>query len=255
MANDSAGRRRELRVALPDASQFVDQDSEWCVVEREGRWREIRFHDYAALFEIPGLYEKLFAEMLRCHSPRVVAKAIVRECERLGRPMKTLRVLDVGAGNGMVAEELVRAGVGDIVGLDILPEARAAALRDRPGVYSEYFVKDLMQADEHMRSSLRARDLNCLVTVAALGYDDVPVRAFVEALGLVSTGALVVFNIKEEFLSTFDGSGFGTTLRSLYDAGTLRPLRQRRYRHRNATNGEPLYYVLVLAQKCAPLPV
>jgi SAM-dependent methyltransferase len=241
-------------VALPEASQFLDQDSEWCVVERDGAWREVRFHDYGALYEIPGLYEKLFTEMLRCHSPRVVTRALVRECERVGRSLRSLRVLDMGAGNGMVGEELVRAGVGEVVGLDILPEAKVAAQRDRPGVYSDYVVADLTAPNDAVTASLRSRRLNCLVTVAALGYDDVPARAFLEALRLLEDGALVAFNIKEDFLSPFDGSGFGGVLRRLYENKTLKPIRQRRYRHRNATSGEPLYYVLVLAEKLGPIP-
>ena len=54
-----------------------------------------------------------------------------------------LRVLDVGAGNGMVGEELDRMGARHIVGVDIIPEAKEAAERDRPGVYDDYFVVDL----------------------------------------------------------------------------------------------------------------
>ena len=40
-----------------------------------------------------------------------------------------LRVLDVGAGNGMVGEELDRMGAKHIVGVDIIPEAAEAAQR------------------------------------------------------------------------------------------------------------------------------
>lgn len=38
-------------------------------------------------------------------------------------------------------------------------------------------------------------------------------------------------------------------LRDLIGSGTIRPVRQRRYRHRNATSGDPLHYVLVVAEK------
>ena len=49
-----------------------------------------------------------------------------------------LRVLDLGAGNGIVAERLTEAGVGHIVGVDLLEEAAQAAERDRPDAYDDY---------------------------------------------------------------------------------------------------------------------
>ena len=40
----------------------------------------------------------------------------------------------------MVGEELEELGASTIVGIDLLPEAAAAAVRDRPGVYDDYCV-------------------------------------------------------------------------------------------------------------------
>ena len=242
-------KRPELRVALPPASQFFDQDLEWCVVDYEGRWDELRFHDYGRLYRVPGLYEKLFGELLRCNSPRVVARALLRECERFGRRPESLRVLDLGAGNGMVGEELKRAGVGSLVGVDILPEAKVAAFRDRPGLYEDYLVTDLAEENPVGERELQLKSFNALVCVAALGYDDVPARAFLKAFSLLEPGGLVAFNIKEDFLSALDGSGFARMLAELIGSGRFLPLKQRRYRHRNATSGEPLYYALVVGQK------
>jgi len=237
------------RIALPDATQLLDQDSEWCVLERDGKWHELRFHDYAAIYGVPGLYERIFYDLLRCNSPRVVVRALARELERLGRPPHPLRVLDLGAGNGMVAEELARAGAEHIIGLDILPEAKLAAERDRPAVYDDYLVVDLCSPPDHVRARLADARINCLTCVAALGFDDVPTRAFVEAVSYVVPGGLIAFNIKEDFLGPFDGSGYGGLLRELVGQQQIRPLRQRRYRHRNATSGDPLYYILVIAEK------
>lgn len=219
------------------------------MLERNGQWQEIRFHDYAAIYKVPGLYERIFYDLLRCNSPRVVAKALAKELERLGRPASSLRVLDMGAGNGMVGEELARMGAEHLVGIDILPEARSAAERDRPGVYQDYVVADLTNLTEPDHAKLTAARFNCLTCVAALGFDDVPTRAFVQAVSMVNPGGLVAFNIKEDFLGPFDGSGFGGLLRQLIDDGSIRPVRQRRYRHRNATSGDPLYYIMVVAEK------
>lgn len=46
-----------------------DQDEEWCEIDREGECRRIRLHDYATIYEIPGLYEHLFSEQLACSFP------------------------------------------------------------------------------------------------------------------------------------------------------------------------------------------
>ena len=39
--------------------------------------------------------------------------------------------------------KLIDAGVDTVVGIDIIEEAAMALERDRPGIYSEYFVEDL----------------------------------------------------------------------------------------------------------------
>lgn len=64
---------QEFTVHMPAPSEArLDQDSEWCEVETaEGR-RRIRFHDYAEIYAIPGLYERLFYDELRCDSPRTL---------------------------------------------------------------------------------------------------------------------------------------------------------------------------------------
>jgi SAM-dependent methyltransferase len=134
------------RIALPDPSESYGQDAEWCLVEAEDGWSEVRFHDYDRIYRIPGLYERLFYDILRCCSPRVVCGMLRAELDRAGVDPSTLRVLDLGAGNGIVGAELRSAGVSRIVGVDIIPEAREAALRDRPDVYEDYHVVDMTGA-------------------------------------------------------------------------------------------------------------
>src|SRR3954470_10803921 len=92
---------------LPEeASRSADQDEEGFEVEHDGETRRLRFHDYADIYSIPGLYERLIYEELRCESPRVIARLLAGELERRGIDAASLRALDLGAGNGIVAEEL-----------------------------------------------------------------------------------------------------------------------------------------------------
>jgi len=54
----------------------ISQDEEWCEVCVDGKNKRIRFHDYGKIYEIPGLYEKLFYEKLKCCSPSVVVNLL-----------------------------------------------------------------------------------------------------------------------------------------------------------------------------------
>jgi predicted TPR repeat methyltransferase len=244
----------EYDVRLPSAGDArFDQDEEWCELLVDGRPRRIRFHDYHEIYSIPGLYERLFYELLECDSPRAVTALLGEELRARGRDASTLRVLEVGAGNGMVGEELDELGVPTIVGVDIIEEAAAAAERDRPGIYDDYLVLDLTAIPPATHERLAARGFNCLVTVAALGFGDIPPEAFANAYNLVAPGGLVAFNIKEDFLTDEDASGFAQLIKRALDDGSLDLRTQRRYRHRLSISGEPLHYVAIVAEKRADL--
>jgi len=61
--------------------------------------------------------------------------------------MTELRVLDLGAGNGMFGEQLHAVGVARVIGIDICEEAYIACERDRPGIYDAYYVHDFSDPD------------------------------------------------------------------------------------------------------------
>ena len=147
----------------------LSQDEEWCVVTVEGSRKKIHFHDYGSIYEIPGLYEGLFYDRLKCTSPFRVSRLLADVIREHGQRPEDLRVLDLGAGNGMVGDELHTLGVKTIVGVDIIPQARSAALRDRKGIYQEYLVTDMTDLPEETARRLVSRELNCLTTVATLG--------------------------------------------------------------------------------------
>src|SRR4051812_42679925 len=165
--------KADLTVEFP-GDECLEQDHEWCRVTIDGRTRDIRFHDYDEIYAIPGLYEFLFYERLKCCSPEVVCELLREELESDDVDTAGLRVLDLGAGNGMVGEQLGDGGAQSIVGIDLLPEAKAATERDRRGVYADYHVCDLPELSDERREKLRACAFNSLVTVAALGFGDIP---------------------------------------------------------------------------------
>jgi SAM-dependent methyltransferase len=239
----------DFEVELPEVEQDLDQDEEWCEILVGGERRRIRFHDYHEIYGIPGFYERLFHDRLKCESPRVIRRLLARALTELGTEPGELRVLDVGAGNGIVGEELRELGVGVIYGIDILKEAAAAAHRDRPGVYERYLVADLTDLARDERATLTGANLNTMTTVAALGFNDIPPLAFAVAYNLISTPGLVAFTIKEDFVAKRDLSGFRSLIRRMCNEEVIRPLAKERYRHRLSVQGEPLYYVAFVAEK------
>ncbi|MEA2211130.1 MAG: hypothetical protein QOF83_1078 [Solirubrobacteraceae bacterium] len=250
----------EIHVPRRPTGQPVPQDEEWFEVSVDGRRRRIGFHDYGAIFGIPGLYEQLFYDKLQCNSPQTVVGLLKAELERTDTDPGSLVALDLGAGNGMVGEELRGIGVRTVVGVDLLAEAAAATARDRPGVYDDYVVADLTCLDPEERERLRdagsdergavsQRVFNCLTSVAALGFGDIPPDALATAYDMVEPGGWIALTIKEDFLSSEDPSGFAGLIRRMLDEKMLDPYKVKRYRHRLSTNGDELYYVALIAAK------
>ena len=240
-------------IRLPRAGDNVDQDEEWCEVVIDGERRKIRFHDYSDVFAIPGLYEELFYDKLECCSPSYIANLLESVIREYGDIPEEFRVIDVGAGNGMVGDEMMEMGVESIVGVDIIPAAKAATLRDRPEVYAEYHVTDLTDLPEATEKQLLQANANCLTTVAALGFGDIPPLAFAKALDLIETPGWLGFNLKEDFLREQDSSGFSQLIRKLNKEQFIKTYCYRRYKHRISIAGEPLYYVAVIAKKVKDL--
>ena len=243
------------QIFIPEiADGRMAQDREWCDVVVEGKRRRIRFHDYQEIYRIPGLYEKLFYERLGCCSPSRVVQLLEELLVDFGDDPRGLNVLDLGAGNGMVGDELHARQVQRIVGIDLLREAKDAADRDRPEVYHNYFAVDLTDLPKEVEEYLRGQRFNCLITVAALGFNDVPPGAFIKALDLVELQSWIALTVKEDFLREQDDSGFASLIRRLSRDEIIQIQAYRRFRHRYSITGEPLFYVAMMARKLAEVP-
>lgn len=243
-----------FRLALPDPSQSYEQDQEWFLLDRDGTWEEIRFHDYGRIYSVPGLYERLFYEILECGSPRKVRQLLDAELTRAGADPAALRALDLGAGNGIMGQELRALGVRRVVGVDILPEAAEAARRDRPDTYDHYLVADMSRLPAPQRELLAGLELNLLTSVAALGFGDIPPEAFRAAYNLVADGGWVAFTLKDSFYTEGDVSGYHAMLRRATAEGVLELTAEERYPHRRATNREQLLYTALVGRKRGDIP-
>lgn len=214
-----------LNIRFPQRDQKgVSQNSEWCELVEGDTITRIRFHEHAQVLSRPRLYDQLFGgpdSETRFVSPQVMA-GLLREQLPLvlrgksnGDGKAQLRVLDLGAGNGMIGEE-IRSVVrhhGDnrsladstiIVGVDLLPEAKAATDRDRPGVYDVYVVAHIeeyvkLPPSDPIEATLFSQGFNVLTSISALGFGDSTVGAFKASISLLEIGGLVAFNLKKGF--------------------------------------------------------
>ena len=247
--------QKRHRIQFPRTeSSHLNQDESYFYLHSSSGERKIRFHDYNEIYQIPGLYEQIFYDRLKCTSPVKVTSILEAAVRQSQDKISELRVLDLGAGNGMMGEELKKHGVSRLVGIDIIPEAYDATIRDRPGVYDAYYVEDFTNLDETKKEEIISWQCDCMVTVAALGFGDIPVKAFIEAYNIIKSEGWVAFNIKDSFFDTSDDSGFSKMIRELTFSKYMDVYYIERYRHRLSIEGEPLYYFAIAAQKKFDVP-
>jgi SAM-dependent methyltransferase len=171
--------------------------------------RRVGFHDYAALYSVPGLYEAVFYDTLDMCSADVVVGLYADALRDLGRPGDQERVFDLGAGNGIGGEVLRREiGPATVVGLDLEPAAREAAERDRPETYDEYLIADLGASPETL-ATLSAHDFSALVGVSAIGAGHIPLELLASTIHrLLKPGGLFAFAVFDELLPEFHDEFF-----------------------------------------------
>jgi hypothetical protein len=209
----------------------------------DGRVEELRLHDYERLYALPGVYEQIVHDRLGCRSPAELAGMLVHAADALGWEPGDLRVLDIAAGNGVSGEALAAAGLHPVLGTDIVPSARAAALRDRPGLYDQYLTLDLLALTDGERAAVAALHANALSCVAPVGADaaELPPEALVAAAGLLAADGLVVY-MHDPHRGVPDAMTAEAWAAGLGWGGTgiqAQELERRRYVHRFTVNGAP----------------
>jgi hypothetical protein len=207
----------------------------------------VHLHEYTRIYAVPGLYEHVVQERLQCRSPQVAAAGFLRAVAYLGLEPGSITVLDVGAGTGVVGEILRHGGVAQVVGVDSLPAAREASLRDRPRVYADYLVGSFSD-DGSLREALTPYGLGGLVSAGAFGGTHATPQALKNALAVLPPGAPVAFTIDERWMDESDPDGFGATVERLVAGGDLAVLERTRFQHRVTTTGEPIFYQLVVGR-------
>jgi len=237
----------DFEIELPTSDTKFDQDEEYFIL-KGSKEEKIQFHDYERIFQTPGLYEAIFHQRLKCQSPRVIKELLCDNVQESESNFEDLKILDYGAGNGLVAEALNQANPELIVGVDILESAKMAALRDRSNVYEDYYVEDLSQPGDEAIQELESYNFNTIVSVAALGFDHIPPESFVNAFNLIETSGWFAINLRDRFLTNGDESGFKEKLDWMADEH-IELLNEKTYMHRLSVTGNPINYTAIVGRK------
>jgi predicted TPR repeat methyltransferase len=192
----------------------------------DGRVESLSMHEYGRVYAIPGLYEEVVQRMLGCTTPDVVARMLAAAAPDVG----AVRVLDLGAGNGVSGSSLLAAGLRPVVAIDIEPAARPATLRDRPGLYDLVLTADVASLAEADATAVRALAPNALTLVGAIGNDHVGPADLRAAALLLEPDALIGYAYPEYE----DDEPLRAVLAAL---GTVTELGRERYVHRRTASG------------------
>jgi hypothetical protein len=191
----SPSKKRGYSAELPEQGEPQIGQELIRVHHENGRTEELRLHDYGHVYALPGLYEQIVHERLGCRSPHQFASMLAEAVDRIGWARQQTRVLDLAAGNGVSGQALREQGLHPVLGTDIIPEARAAALRDRPGVYDAYQTLDLLALGPDQRQAITALEANAVNCVAPVGtaHDQLPPLALTAVVKLLAADALVAY--------------------------------------------------------------
>lgn len=232
---------------------FSPGGEEWIEYGPPGARRRVGFHEYSALYAVPGLYERVFYHELGMSSAWVVVELFGEALAASGLDPAAEKVLDFGAGNGMAGERLAALGVGSVVGLDLEPAAREAASRDRPGIYDDYLVADLGALTTRELAALESRAFTSVLAVAAVGVGHIPPPVLASAINLLPAGGHFAFPLAAELLpATADerarATGYPAFFGGLFADGRAVKLAEREYVHRRSTDGSEQHALAVVGR-------
>jgi hypothetical protein len=107
---------------------------------------------------------------------------------------------------------------------------------------------DLSDPSDKDLQALEKWDFNVLLTVAALGYGDIPTQGFMNAFNLIEKDGWIAFNIKDRFMTDEDDTGYHDTLKAMM-GDSFEALKIKHYCHRLSMSGDPLHYYAVVGRK------
>lgn len=245
--------KSNYEIIIPKAINNLVIQEEFFYLRQNGKERKIKLHDYVELYGTPRLYESVMEQLQE--KSHLVLPALLSECVAgANQKIEDLSVLEVGAGSGAVGKSLSDLGVKSIVGIDIVPEAKAAATRDYPGVYSNYYVEDLANLSPDTQAALIQKKFNCIICGSALGFNHIPAQTWAKAFNVIAPNSWVVFNVQKKRWEDEGNNSFEAWHPWIKDQEIINVTQMHEYQHRLYLDGRPLYYVAILGTKVGDIP-
>ena len=237
-----------LKFEQPGTSR---QSDEFFTATIEGKERRFNIHDYDTLYAVPWLYDIALYHGLECRTPTEMANAIdgVWADEKVDR--QALRVLELGAGSGAFGQELRRIGVGRLEALDISNLAAQAGGRDRPNLYDDYHVDDLTQLKDEVHAALCLAKFNVVAMASATGWGNhIPLDGFEQAFKLLQPSGWFIFHVKPNDPDP-ECIELCNWIERKFKDGELRQRYRASHFHRRSSNGQDIFYDVVIGTKPA----
>lgn len=235
-----------LRYEQPEGGK---QSEENFLADVDGETRRFNIHDYASLYAVPWLYDIALYHNLRCETPTEMAEAIKGVWDEHKVNTAGMRMLELGAGSGAFGHELRNTlKVGHLVGLDIEPLAREAALRDRKGLYNDYYVADLTALGD-AKQSLLDEKYDCVGMASATGWGNhIPVEGFEQGFQLLQPGGWFIFHVKPNDPDP-ECIALNEWVIDKVESGQLNEKYRASHFHRQSSGGGDIFYDVVLGVK------
>jgi len=234
-------------VKLPDSLKSPELNEEFVEVQFEdGRAENIFLHDYQRIYQIKNLFEEIFVNKLGSDSHNFVCRKLLSVMARRNLRPSESRVLELGAGNGVTSQTFKDNGFKSIVAIDVLPEAKEAAMRDRGATFEDYLVSDSSNLFPPDASALKNK-FDVLLIVAAIGMGHVDSHSIKAGFNLLNDHGILAFNIYSKLINQTPPTEFDEMLAqfTLY----LDLLVREEYVHRKSVTGSDVKYTLFIFQK------
>ncbi|XP_062597730.1 methyltransferase-like protein 27 [Saccostrea cucullata] len=107
----------------------------------------------------------------------------------------TIQIIDVAAGTGLVAEELVKKGFKQIHALD--PSENMLQKARMKNIYQKFFCEFL---DEEPSPNISNGTYSCVVCSGGFGSGHIPSGALLELIRITKPGGMIIIVMREEYL-------------------------------------------------------
>jgi ubiquinone/menaquinone biosynthesis C-methylase UbiE len=178
-------------------------------------------------------YDQTFAQDRGYNYPAHIAQVLHNLSEIEDSP-----ILDVGAGTGLVAQEILANGRCVIDAIDISPEMLAQSMAK--GIYRNYIQADLSQ-----QLALDDDIYGAVVSAGTFTHGHVGPQALRELLRIAKPNALFCLGVNA---TAFDKYGFGSAFAALQAEDLISPLKFEKtnyYRDAGDDNGDDIGFTAV----------